>query len=205
MSKLFLIATCLAVLIERSSADTCAMITYDMYCNICADLPANGTVTPQSGACPGFGECVDGVCDAPKITLLGTDPVSVWQDETYTDAGATALDFDGSDITSEIVIFNPVITHTPGTYSVSYFVSVYSVITGIASYAVATRTVNVESGKKKLYGQNPTKLFFFFSFFWVGYVLWFCFVGPFYGAVFLVWIRLMRNQKVEIFFGFANN
>jgi surface protein len=60
---------------------------------------------------------------APVITLLGANPVTMLRGSTYTDAGATATDnFDGN-LTSSIVITNPVRTDTIGTYVVRYNVS----------------------------------------------------------------------------------
>ena len=56
----------------------------------------------------------------PVITLLGSNPVSIFVGQTYTDAGATALDnYDGV-ITSSIVTVNPVNTAIAGTYTVTY-------------------------------------------------------------------------------------
>jgi hypothetical protein len=75
----------------------------------------------------------------PVITLLGSNPVSINVGQTYTDAGATALDnFDG-DITLSIVTVNPVNTGIAGTYTVTYDVTDAH---GNAAIQV-TRTVNV--------------------------------------------------------------
>lgn len=60
---------------------------------------------------------------APFITLVGDATVSVTQGETYTDAGATALDETDGDITANIIVSNPVDTATPSDYVVSYSVN----------------------------------------------------------------------------------
>jgi outer membrane protein OmpA-like peptidoglycan-associated protein len=91
----------------------------------------------------------------PVITLLGSDPVNIQQDGTYTDAGATALDgFDG-DITGDIVTVNPVNTSVLGSYTVTYNVSDAA---GNAATQV-TRVVNVTSDSVPpvitLLGSNP--------------------------------------------------
>lgn len=59
----------------------------------------------------------------PVITLLGSNPVSIYVGQTYTDAGAVALDnYDGV-ITSSIVTVNTVNTAIAGTYTVTYNVT----------------------------------------------------------------------------------
>ena len=63
---------------------------------------------------------------APVITLLGEDPVNLYVGETYTDAGATALDNGTVDLTGSIVTTftpGPVDTSVPGTFTVHYNVS----------------------------------------------------------------------------------
>ena len=65
-----------------------------------------------------FGECtlecpaLD--TTAPVITLVGDNPVEVYEGATYTDAGATASDDVDGDITSSIVVVNPVDTSVIG-------------------------------------------------------------------------------------------
>ena len=76
---------------------------------------------------------------APVITLLGDDPVEVYEGDTYTDAGATASDDVDGDLTASIVVVNPVDTAVLGTYTVTYNVSDAA---GNAATEV-TRTVNV--------------------------------------------------------------
>jgi predicted ribosomally synthesized peptide with SipW-like signal peptide len=77
---------------------------------------------------------------APVITLLGEDPVNLNVGETYTDAGATAIDNVDGDITAKIVTTGlPINTDTTGTYTITYNVSN---IAGNSATQV-TRTVNV--------------------------------------------------------------
>lgn len=75
----------------------------------------------------------------PVIQLRGEATVNVTIDSTYSDAGATANDAEDGDITSRIVVTNPVDTSALGTYTVTYAVSDTS---GNAAVPV-TRTVNV--------------------------------------------------------------
>jgi len=59
----------------------------------------------------------------PVITLIGSQQVYAELGTSYTDAGATALDETDGDITSKIVVYNPVDINTIGTYYVTYNVS----------------------------------------------------------------------------------
>jgi len=76
--------------------------------------------------------------EAPTITLIGTD-ANISVGDTYTDAGATALDNVDGDITVNITTNNPVDTNTAGTYIVTYDVNDTA---GNVAIQV-TRTVNV--------------------------------------------------------------
>ena len=77
----------------------------------------------------------------PVITLLGDATVTIEVGDTYTDAGATALDNYDGDITNDIVVSGSVDTTTVGVYTLSY-----NVADDNDNNAVAiTRTVNVES------------------------------------------------------------
>ena len=67
--------------------------------------------------------------------------VNVTIDSPYSDAGATATDQEDGDITSRIVVTNPVNTTLLGTYTVTYAVSD---LAGNAATPV-TRTVNVQA------------------------------------------------------------
>ena len=57
---------------------------------------------------------------APIITLKGTAVVNSAKDSTYVDAGATAMDETDGDISSNIVVVNPVDIHTENTYYITY-------------------------------------------------------------------------------------
>ena len=61
--------------------------------------------------------------NAPVISLLGSPVVTIYQGDTYTDAGATALDDVDGDITSSIVVTNPVDTNVIGDYTLRYNVT----------------------------------------------------------------------------------
>ena len=69
---------------------------------------------------------------------MGNNPVSVEKDNTYTDAGATALDSIDGDVTSQIQTTGTVDTTTVGAYYITYTVSDYA-----GNIASAIRTVNV--------------------------------------------------------------
>ena len=76
----------------------------------------------------------------PTIQLRGNATVDVTIDASYSDAGATATDPEDGDITSRIVVVNPVDTTVLGSYTVTYSVTDLS---GNAA-APVTRTVNVQ-------------------------------------------------------------
>jgi len=76
---------------------------------------------------------------APVITLVGNATVTHENGDTYTDTGASASDHLNVDLTSSIVIVNPVDVNTVGDYMVTYNVSDAA---GNAATEV-TRTVNV--------------------------------------------------------------
>ena len=59
----------------------------------------------------------------PVITLIGSSQVYAEKGTSYSDAGATAFDETDGDITSKIVVYNPVDINTIGTYYVTYNVS----------------------------------------------------------------------------------
>ncbi|MGB3399036.1 MAG: immunoglobulin-like domain-containing protein, partial [Candidatus Deferrimicrobiaceae bacterium] len=75
----------------------------------------------------------------PVITLLGSSPVTVEVGSAYADPGATASDIVDGDLTSAILVVNPVDAGTVGTHVVTFDVSDAS-----ANAAVqVTRTVEV--------------------------------------------------------------
>ena len=75
---------------------------------------------------------------SPVITILGTNPISITVNNTYTDAGATALDSIDGDVTSQIQTTGTVDTTTLGSYYITYTVS-----DNAGNIASAIRTVNV--------------------------------------------------------------
>ncbi|MFL0810246.1 MAG: DUF5011 domain-containing protein [Agarilytica sp.] len=104
------------------------------------DLGTNGsTVTSLVESSTGYyelGACNDTV--APIITLLGDNPMTVYQGQAYSEAGATATDnIDGTFNVSNIT--GTVDTSIVGTYTVDYNATDSS---GNAA-ATVTRTVNV--------------------------------------------------------------
>ncbi|MDH5389208.1 MAG: DUF5011 domain-containing protein [Gammaproteobacteria bacterium] len=110
------------------------------------------------GPFPGFsvnfdlaGGALPVVSNAPSITLMGSSIVTLQTGATYIDAGATAIDTEDGNLTSSIVITNPVNTSTPGTYTVSY-----SVTDADSNTTVATRTVNVITGAFPVLTLNGT-------------------------------------------------
>ena len=76
----------------------------------------------------------------PVIQLRGDAIVNIIIDAPYSDAGATATDKEDGDITSRIVVTNPVNNTLLGTYTVTYAVSD---LAGNPAVPV-TRTVNVQ-------------------------------------------------------------
>jgi uncharacterized repeat protein (TIGR01451 family) len=75
----------------------------------------------------------------PVITLVGSNPVNVYQGDTYTDLGATATDLEDGNITANIVTAGVVNTNILGTYTITYNVKDSQ---GLAAVEVK-RTVNV--------------------------------------------------------------
>ena len=61
--------------------------------------------------------------EPPVFTLIGSNPFTVNQGDTYTDPGATAYDNVDGDLTSSIVVSGTVDTSTPGTYYINYNVT----------------------------------------------------------------------------------
>ena len=77
----------------------------------------------------------------PVITITGDATVTVQVGDTYSDAGATALDNYDGDITEDIVTVNNVDTDVVGQYTITYNVSDSS----SNAATEVTRTVNIES------------------------------------------------------------
>ncbi len=91
----------------------------------------------------------------PVITLLGDDPVQLDVGEAYIDAGATAADDCDGDLTTEIVVVNPVDTNTVGAYLVTY-----NVTDGEGNVAEeVTRLVKVGTVIDVVFDPDPTPAF----------------------------------------------
>ena len=87
----------------------------------------------------------------PVITLLGDPVVTVAAGESYTDAGATAVDAEDGDISAQIIVGGDAVdTATPGTYVITYNVtdSGGNVATEVA------RTVEVVSNERPVITLN---------------------------------------------------
>jgi pimeloyl-ACP methyl ester carboxylesterase len=78
---------------------------------------------------------------APTITLLGTTPMTVLQNTTFTDPGATASDMEDGNITNKIVKTGTVNTAVVGTYTLTYKITDTQGLT-----ATTTRSVRVSNG-----------------------------------------------------------
>ena len=76
----------------------------------------------------------------PTITILGSNPASVFKGSSYTDEGATAVDDIDGDITNNIIVTNNVNTSNIGIYSV-----IYEVSDTVGNTVSSTRIVNVVS------------------------------------------------------------
>jgi hypothetical protein len=111
-----------------------------------------GNATTSASWLSGTGVRVDET--APSITLLGSSQVSMYQNATYSDAGATASDSNDGDITSSISTTNSVNAATPGTYTVTYNVSDAA---GNAAARV-TRTVIVNGAGGGVSGNGPLSI-----------------------------------------------
>ncbi|MFH0952891.1 MAG: immunoglobulin-like domain-containing protein [Verrucomicrobiota bacterium] len=77
--------------------------------------------------------------EPPVITVLGENPVTIPAHSPYDDAGATALDNCGGDLTAEIERTGPVEPDEPRAYIVTYTVQ-----DAAGNTATATRVVSVE-------------------------------------------------------------
>lgn len=74
----------------------------------------------------------------PSILILGENPVSLLMGQPYTDVGAKARDKYGNNLTSQIVLNNPVNINVGGVYQVTYTVTDKD---GVSKTAI--RTVNI--------------------------------------------------------------
>jgi hypothetical protein len=97
---------------------------------------AHALLTVLDGAAPGGGPGAD--ASSPVLTLNGASTVTITVGETYEDAGASALDEVDGDLTSRILVDNPVDTNVIGRYSVTY-----DVADSAGNVTTVTRTVEV--------------------------------------------------------------
>jgi prepilin-type N-terminal cleavage/methylation domain-containing protein len=86
----------------------------------------------------------------PVITLNGEKIVNVFVGETYSDAGATALDNIDGDLTDRIVVEGTVNPNVPGTYVITHYV-----IDNSGNEAAVTRTINVIDNVKPTIDFTP--------------------------------------------------
>ena len=84
---------------------------------------------------------------APVVTLIGESSITVTQNATYEDAGATATDNVDGDLTSNISTTSNVDTSTLGTYTVTHSVSDASGNNGSASRQVVVVVQNLAIGQ----------------------------------------------------------
>jgi hypothetical protein len=99
------------------------------------------SVTDASGNTATATRTVDVVdTTPPTITVLNRASVTINQNQSYVDAGATASDAVDGDLTDQITVNNPVNTASPRTYTVTYTVTDAS-----GNMATATRTVTVKA------------------------------------------------------------
>ena len=84
---------------------------------------------------------------APVVTLIGESSITVTQNATYEDAGATATDNVDGDLTSNISTTSNVDTSTLGTYTVTHSVSDASGNNGSASRQVVVMVQNLAIGQ----------------------------------------------------------
>lgn len=100
-----------------SSSDSTGIVAFSFSVGN-ADASATTTITSiTSGANVAFDKT------APTITLLGSNPDTVVQNNTYADPGATASDSHDGVLTSSIQTSGSVVVTTPGTYTLTYSVS----------------------------------------------------------------------------------
>ena len=112
-----------------------------------------------NGGYPYFNDIIDSYF-VPIITLIGDANVYLLLDETYTEEGATAVDYTGVDITADIVTDNTnVITYVEGVYNVTY--NVTDSAGNVAEQVIRRVYVKPASFYKpviNLLGSNPLQL-----------------------------------------------
>jgi surface protein len=95
---------------------------------------------------------------APEITLIGENPQMIFQNQSYVELGATAVDNVDGDISDNIEISSSVNTQVIGSYDV-----IYSINDTAGNSANVTRIVNVIEDTTApvitLVGENPQTIF----------------------------------------------
>ncbi|HHX17226.1 MAG TPA: DUF5011 domain-containing protein, partial [Mollicutes bacterium] len=86
----------------------------------------------------------------PVLTVLGDNPVNMYIGETYTDAGAIALDNLAGNITDKIIITGTVNPNVPGEYTITYTIKDL-----FDNETTATRTINVIDNAFPIIDFNP--------------------------------------------------
>jgi len=86
----------------------------------------------------------------PVLTVLGDNPVNIYIGETYTDAGAIALDNLAGNITDKIIITGTVNPNVPGEYTITYTIKDL-----FDNETTATRTINVIDNAFPIIDFNP--------------------------------------------------
>jgi len=119
------------IVIDSSSVNTSVLGTYDVSYDV---TDSNGNVATQV-----IREVIVEDTVPPVISLIGSDPINVEVNTSYTDAGATANDNYDGNITANISTSNSVDIITVGSYTVTY-----DVIDSSGNIATQIkRTVNV--------------------------------------------------------------
>lgn len=131
--------------VDRKSEGQCASLRPEPTPPAPAAPPSGGSPPGQTtppAATPPIASGGGAIRDAtpPTLTLRGDRSVTLTVGSPYTDAGATAMDSTDGDLTSRIVVANPVNTALIGTFTVTYSVSDQS---GNAATPL-TRTVTVQ-------------------------------------------------------------
>ena len=87
----------------------------------------------------------------PVITLVGSEEMTTKLHDTYIDAGATAVDGNGKDITSKIVVSNNVDADKIGEYTITY-----NVIDSDGNAADSVKRIVNVAGIERLSGKTKT-------------------------------------------------
>jgi hypothetical protein len=93
----------------------------------------------------------------PVITILGKNPDTLEVNQSYIDAGATALDNVDGDITSKITKVSTIDSSKVGTYTITYSVSdlanntASEVRTVVVTKSTSVKNVNAVSSSVKVY------------------------------------------------------